>query len=115
MTTTEGNRLIAEFMGIKCKINTRGYLVSIPVMGDELDYLSYHLSWNLLMPVVEKIESLGYYTNIFSCDHNRNRHAIHITPLHEREQYTLFQDSKIYAVWVGVVQFIQKYNQNKQP
>ena len=39
------NRLIAEFMGAE---------------GHPLDQMKYHTSWDWLMPVIEKIETLGY-------------------------------------------------------
>jgi hypothetical protein len=49
METTENNKLIAEFM-------------DYPDLGTEGDfsYLKYHKSWDWLMPVIEKIETLGY-------------------------------------------------------
>jgi hypothetical protein len=63
------------------------------------------------MPVVEKIESLGYYTNIMSADNNNKKHTMHITLLDEKEQYTLWNDSKIKSVWLAVIEFIKSNNQ----
>ena len=42
------NKLIAEFMGIVYTKNS---------------YEPYHTEWNWLMPVVQKIETLGYWFN----------------------------------------------------
>lgn len=53
----EGNKLIAEFMGLEWKLHLgRRYLYNhawIP-----LENLKYHSSWDWLMPVVEKIETM---------------------------------------------------------
>lgn len=46
------NKLIAEFMGVD--------QVDIDYAINEHGQLKYHLSWDWLMPVIEKIESLGY-------------------------------------------------------
>jgi hypothetical protein len=65
----EGNKLIAEFM--MCKEhhlnNTEGFYMDHPI----IEWHSYgennsefHSSWDWLMPVVEKIEKLGYYIQI---------------------------------------------------
>lgn len=57
MTTEEGNKIIAEFMGL--------WLVDInddtKISEDQfwIDELKYHYSWNWLMPVVEKISGMS--------------------------------------------------------
>lgn len=48
----KNNKLIAEFMGVD--------QVDIDYAFNEHGQLKYHLSWDWLMPVIEKIESLGY-------------------------------------------------------
>jgi hypothetical protein len=68
MNTTEGNKLIAEFMGAKTNKTAvheevRKTLQNtdfwIPLIGIvKQDNLKYHSSWDWLMPVVEKIEKL---------------------------------------------------------
>ena len=56
------NKLIAEFMGISID----GDFAYIEDEGSPLEEvmpinkLNYHTSWDWLMPVIEKIESLGY-------------------------------------------------------
>lgn len=51
----EGNVLLAEFMGCANQL----HLVEHPKTGEYCDP-EFHSSWDWLMPVVEKIESLGY-------------------------------------------------------
>ena len=68
------NKLIAEFMGAKGhpKYNPNEWDVYITGCLDvdsdnenaqhffTLDQMKYHTSWDWLMPVIEKIETLGY-------------------------------------------------------
>lgn len=68
-TMINKNKLIAEFMGlpkVPCKIGTedkvftQGYKhpkVDVPVIESGMQY---KYSWDWLMPVIEKIETLGY-------------------------------------------------------
>lgn len=53
----EHNKLIAEFMGVKIGVDSYSYR---PGQSDLLkeENLNYHKSWDWLMTVVEKIESL---------------------------------------------------------
>jgi hypothetical protein len=53
----EGNKLIAEFMGVK--IGEDKYSWRLGCYDHLQEYhLNYHASWGWLMPVVEKIEGL---------------------------------------------------------
>jgi len=55
----EGNKLIAEFMGLSV-VNGNQIVVQSNAFGLETNTLysvEYHSSWDLLMPVVEKIET----------------------------------------------------------
>lgn len=107
MTTEEGNKLIAEFMGFTRKdrpIPSGGWkhwhIKPFGYFEDE--QLLYHSSWDWLMPVVEKIESIGNYgyyeVDIFGncCDIGGKIETTGIT--------------KIDAVFKAVVQLIQWYN-----
>ncbi len=119
----EGNRLIAEFMNVYLQ-NT----VNLPkwyyknksnnliILGDEL---LYHLSWNWLMPVVEKIESIkDTYHGYFGVHIISNNCTIQATnfksnkpianPPYYFADYTL--NSKIESTWHAVVEFIKWYN-----
>lgn len=121
----EGNKLIAEFMGGKYMPYTEGMFGHFDhFMFPKLQYdenfikindLQYCSSWDWLMPVIEKIEKQGYYTNILSADNDNTKHTIHITPLDDDEQYTSWYNSKIEAVWIGVVKFIKAEINNVQP
>jgi len=97
MTTTEGNKIIAEFMGYE-KVH---------------EDLYYHSNWNLLMPVVEKIETLDYefLVNSQQIGFGEYMFAGEFNWLVEinREEITLIQ-----SIYDAVIQFIQWYNQNKK-
>jgi len=123
----EGNRLIAFFMGAKEDNEFPGhplldfgeFIKTTPfkepgvwILGES--QVKYHSSWGWIMPVVEKIESLGYDSRImgnnsdggFLCDFvdiENNEVAC-------KTSYT----SKIQAVWLAVIDFIHWYNQSKQ-
>jgi hypothetical protein len=123
MTTIEGNKLIAEFMG--ASENHRGW-ISIPHRGwgyQKKHYpgqLKYHKDWQWLMPVIEKIESLSasiYWA--FSVEIRKNFCAVYC---HEKGKmdgmiyqtpYGTNPESKIVAVWDAVIDFIQWYNKQK--
>jgi hypothetical protein len=83
---------------------------------------NYHDDWSDLMPVVEKIEKTkvgNYYAfpvkimNRFCCvechEANYRPGIIYQTP------YGHNPDSKIEAVYKAVIEFIEWYNNNKQP
>lgn len=77
---TNGNKLIAEFMGVAPKWNTwskkwvynDGFFCYISNTDREKllyqmeEHFKYSVSWDWLMPVVEKIEALGYDVEIGS-------------------------------------------------
>jgi hypothetical protein len=82
----EGNKLIAEFMGL-------------PVHEEYfrgIDACKYHSDWNLLMPIVEKIE-------LFSCYVIDSKTLSTIIECH--------YNSKIKSTYQAVVEFIKWYNQ----
>ena len=102
----ENNKLIAEFMGVK-SYEASGYtnfVYSEDNDRTEVD-LSYHDSWDWLMPVVEKIESLGYELIITEsrCKINHNTdHSI------EEVLHLELIGSKIEATYQAVVEFINQ-------
>jgi|21_taG_2_1085346.scaffolds.fasta_scaffold27580_6 hypothetical protein len=55
----QGNKLIAEFMGVE--------FMEASLDGNDFNP-QFHTSWDWLMPVVEKIESLGYEVQIRNTD-----------------------------------------------
>ena len=54
----ESNKLIAEFMNVEMEDGL--YRFSTPMDDYKTDTLYFDCSWDWLMPVIEKIETLGY-------------------------------------------------------
>jgi hypothetical protein len=95
------NEIIAEFMGEVLTEEDHAHNFT-------LDQLPYRTNWNWLIPVVEKIESLGGRTAILF---SPNRH--NICTISERDHTMLAQkesQTKIEAVYKAVVEFIRWYN-----
>jgi hypothetical protein len=133
----KNNVLIALFMGAKKLDKTSGLqdpstcLEMIhPLYGDELEYigktsLEYHKSWDFLMPVVEKIESLGVSTDIhYYCASKNQTLRMTVNPTEDNTvlflgysfQYdrSKYHTKKIDAVYESVIEFIKWYNKNKK-
>jgi len=126
-TTTENNKLIAEFMGY-------GYQLSsyyIPKFGlyksqygggivwedcFRAEELQYHKDWNWLMEVVEKIESLEIFdTDYFTFRIDGGLSAI-VEDMYGNvivDSVGLDCDSKIEYVYYVAVEFIKWYNKQK--
>ena len=109
------NKLIAEFMGCIHLLpfkNTNSFKMNDNGTRTEegkwyrLNELKYHSSWDWLMPVIEKIERLGYAVNIYEqeCRIFEDRT---IKPKYKKITYEL---TKIEAVYKAVVEFIKWYN-----
>ena len=118
MSNQENNKMIAEFMQLPTEIfQPRGIInYGIDNSWYEEHELSYHTSWDWLMPVVEKIEN----TNLFPTAENAVNVTIGAT------LYCVIQDSygeeleivgqdktKLLSVYQAVVEFINQYNKNK--
>ena len=117
MKTLENNKLIAEFMGIYFKNNEyqidnenlRWMVISANSWLNDLEEqdFDFHSSWDWLMPVVEKIESLGYRIEIVK----------HICRIYLSNKETIIISEnipKVEAVYNACVEFIKWYNnQNK--
>ena len=107
----EGNQLIAEFMGYDFIAENSHFIVR------ESDYLEpYHhkfnSSWDWLMPVVEKIDLMGFDVQI-------SRISIKISRILENENPIISLvcgdvSQKLDLCFLAVVEFIQWYNQNKE-
>ena len=132
MTTDKGNKLIAEFMGIKtvieecefcgqnvnqvplCKGDKQGNKRTHALGGILVD-LKYHSSWSWLMPVIEKI---GNLSDIKVITVLRSRgFTILDDDYEERGFYFRSYDGEtnIEKTWNTIIQFIQWYNQNTKP
>ena len=131
----ESNELIAKFMGRPGKVRGDLYWVNVPnIMWVNISEMKFSQSWDWLMPVVEKIESIDCVKRVTIM----NTH-VHIsisespkiiTHLIESSKvvtesmnipnrpeatttYTKQMDTKISAVYYCVVEFIKWYNLNK--
>lgn len=127
----EGNCMIGLFMGAKPYFLNNNVLIfpmfENPAQSGNLttahraDELKYNYSWDWLMPVVEKIESLGYDTNIFT-DEDGCQCMIWKQGLsYKRKPEDLIIENvpakrtdKIGIVWKAVIFFIKWFNSQKQ-
>jgi hypothetical protein len=100
--TTENNKIIAEFMGMKpinknesngiwnCTIKTHGFNI--------VQHLSFHSDWNWLMEVVKKITTLEEF------QYNYEFNQLF---------WEVFNQLDIDEVYIQVFLFIEWYNKNK--
>jgi hypothetical protein len=91
MNTQENNKMIAEFMG---KEIYQHYHES-----------NYHCSWDWLMPVVEKIDSLGY---VFTIQGGKAEYGEMIS-----ETRCFIAENKRSSTYNAVVEFINQYNKDE--
>ena len=108
----EGNKLIAEFMGIKIIQSRYGCnhpLVTCPY--PDYSNLKYHSSWDWLMPVVEKIENdLQDSFNVDIINKNQCEIVRNGNEFICGYGFETIYHSKIKAVYYSVVEFIKWYN-----
>lgn len=104
MNTTENNKLILDFRGLIPEYETTNPLFNITYC--------YHSNWDLLMQVVEKIESLHESNNVL-IGTNITYVQIHNKVRNEQETFKGVADTKIEAVYNACVTFINWYNENK--
>lgn len=116
----KGNKLIAIFMRGKYHIATEGHneddeilfptspTIFESMLQRSVERLKYHIDWNWLMPVVEKIDHKGYdvfinglYCRISDCGQS------------DFELESGEVKTSIEAVWETVVEFIKWFNQQK--
>lgn len=119
----EGNKLIAEFMdGYKRYYSDTLGMVwdheyyTPPLAGGKCDEdLKYHSSWDWLMPVVEKIESLKFDVRINGVtDHAGGLHqSCYIEDWKSDDVAKYHSSSKIESVYKAVVEFIKWHNKSK--
>lgn len=110
MTTIEGNKLIAEFLGWKNKgmVNLELWERFSNDTCINTAECKFNSSWDWLMPVVEKIEKTDFVVIIkqTECVIVNNSGE---TPMFIQEILT----TKIESVWRACVEFIKWYNENK--
>jgi len=99
------NKLILEFMGYPKIANDE----------DKRDYLEdcvkYHESWDWLMPVIEKIETLGYTfeKNYQPIDKDWQSLIVKGNDI----LYQEFNDDSLKSSYYVLVEFIKKYNNER--
>lgn len=116
----EGNKLIAKFMKTKSAIIDDMYFGGDGLLYSKED-LRYHLLWDWLMPVIEKIEDTDDpdYKG-FGHAFVMNNYEVNLTSLATGEikvfvsngsaSSTIDIRSKIDASWFACVEFIKQYN-----
>lgn len=111
----KGNKLIAEFNG---KGNYSYYGHSIELYGTPhypKNKIKYHISWDWLMPVVEKIikEYMTDYYNEYDMG-IPNSYYVAIGSDGKYSSQGISKNSLIEATWLSVIEFIKWYNKNKE-
>jgi hypothetical protein len=121
MTTSEGNKIIAEFMGYKPDTTGRYHsMLPTAYLYEGSNYqmqttftpksMKYKTSWAWLMPVVDRIENLGYGVSIGMGDYC----VIQDDVTSDGIEFTGMAERKIQSVYDAVVEFIKWYNENKK-
>lgn len=90
MNTTENNKIIAEFLHGKDAVHPN----------------QYHENWNELMLVVEKIESLGYDTELVY----RKDDGDHCFYINDSPVFSSQLGNKKQAVYNACIEFIKWHN-----
>ena len=108
----ENNKLIAEFMGLEVlyRPNSNGFIEISDTELCDVDDLIYHTSWNWLMPVVEKIEDLGYDVIIRQGTCEIRGEDVNGM---EYDNFKCFDAGKHITTYSAVVEFIKWHNKNK--
>jgi hypothetical protein len=120
----DNNNLIAEFMGNKIVydgISHHFYYNDNNCMPKVIQTKNlYNSSWNWIMKVVDKIESLKYISIYISKTYLCKKHRVEISYeapdyQHSQNNKTIFieSESKIECVFFACVEFIVWYNSNK--
>jgi hypothetical protein len=118
MNTLENNKIIAQFMGLAPRLVSPDVyeysdspFISIrednpeKVMEGIVKYAKYNTDWNWLMPVVERIESMGFCFDIMNKACSISRSNEMIVDLNGNDF-----DKKIDSVYFACVDFLEWYN-----
>jgi hypothetical protein len=118
----EGNVLIANFVAATNVGKPEWEYTYWMIDGKSYreDELKYHSSWDWLMPVVEKIETLfdnNIVVNIYDerCTIEVSTQYAMAKDFHLPNEFYNNEGPKIKSVWLSVTEFLQWYNQNNQP
>ena len=105
------NKLIVEFLEWDV-LNDMAYSKITKGKWVELNKLKFHTSWDWLMQVVEKIESIKIETYKVRVDIYFN--CCQINPTHWEQLISIYgnKETKIEAVYNACIEFIKWYNEN---
>jgi hypothetical protein len=112
------NKLIAEFMGMEhCYRPYGDGFMEVKENSScvELEDLQYHTSWDWLMPVVEKIFSLGYHYEIkprYMMIKERMSSEVLVCEANFKGQ--TYNKSQKEIIYNAVVEFINEYNEENE-
>jgi len=108
---TENNKIIAVFMGLSyCeKYQFEGWYKNHE-HNERVYDLNYDFDWNWLMEVVEKIESLGFWTE-FRTHKNVYRFVIGDYDFETKPTVNIASKLKIEAIYNACFEFVKWYNQ----
>ena len=97
------NKLIAEFMGVPQGKHTHFMVEPFALESyADVDDLKYDASWDWLIPVVQKIESLGY---VFTIQGGKAEYGEMMS-----ETRCFIAEDKLSSTYQAVVEFIKTYN-----
>ena len=101
------NELIAEFMGLPKEDGF--YYIEEPVNKYTVEELLYHSSWDWLMPVVEKIQTMNNCKYIVEITYG---YCVINVGTKEKPFYLkgYGEDDTLLGVYSAIVQFIKWYN-----
>ena len=107
----ESNKLIADFMGIKIGVDSYSWRPGVIDLLTEGN-LNYHGAWGWLMPVVEKIESMGYEVQIGKHLYKKDTNSciIHDAGNALCIEFEKTGVSKIINTFLAIVEFIKWQN-----
>ena len=132
----ENNRIIAEFMewsthpkhGDKYLINKSKDRVNLPWYSEcnweaSLREFNYHSDWNILMPVIEKIENTKIKDYNISTDITDDKTFINVWHYGDGGKWSIlisnlneeYKDfNKIQRTYKAIIEFINFYNKQKE-
>lgn len=119
-TIEEKNHLISEFMGLVKSSVPSFYWTKKSIEGFGIGQsveLKYHKDWNWLMEVVEKIESLDFYSfeikKYSVCVYKYNDDGENVRSI--TSKYATYRGTeKIRATYDACVEFIKWYNEQEK-
>jgi len=140
MNTSEGNKLIADFMNLARDDTDKdfgpGYIVNDYKISDRFiiktdvqycspEELPYHLSYDWLIPCIDKISNIEIYQEeqgggfpikiAFLINSNKKSNIVIISSgALKFKQIRVEDKSKLNAVYLSAVKFIEWYNENNQ-